>query len=142
MYCLTYVNNFGCVLNELYLWSDISSEHPIFIKTVASLTNKNLPKDLLDKLSEITKVFSNLKIKSEELRKSMPYNYMNFNYMLQLRKLVDSFLVNDKYVFNVLDEVKKYDKDDKVWQTLLEHITHEQRFMYELFTKIRMQLTL
>lgn len=141
MYCYTYVNNISCVLNELSLWSDISSEHPIFIQTVAKLTNKNLPKPVLEKLDEVNKRFSELKSKIEETRRMMRLNpYMSYGVIMQIKALVDKFLVNDKFAISVIEEVKKYGREDKVWQTLLEHITEEQTFMYELFMKIRRQL--
>lgn len=141
MYCYTYVNNISCVLNELSLWSDISSEHPIFIQTVAKLTNKNLPKSVLEKLDEVNKRFSELKNRTKEVSGMMPLNpYMSYGVIMQLRALVERFLANDRFALSVIEEVKKYGKEDKVWQTLLEHITEEQTFMYELFMKIRMQL--
>ncbi|CCJ32695.1 hypothetical protein [Caloramator sp. Dgby_cultured_2] len=37
----------------------------------------------------------------------------------------------------LLPEIKQYGKDDAVWQELLEHITHEQRYMFELFTNFK-----
>ncbi|MBU5485783.1 DUF2935 domain-containing protein [Clostridium sp. MSJ-11] len=137
MYCYTLVNNLNCVFNELILWSDISSEHPIFIKTLGELTKKDLPKDIVNQLMHINKVFSQLKTKVEELKKRgcpIPYAVM------ELKKLINEFCMHDAHFLSLLEEVKKYGKKDKVWQTLLEHITHEQKFMYELMGNINMQL--
>lgn len=131
------VNNLNCVFNELILWSDISSEHPIFIKTVADLTKKNLPQELVNELMHINKVFSNLKTKAENLRRgsnSMP------NMVMGLRSLINEFCMHDMHFLNLLDRIKEFGKEDKVWQTLLNHITHEQRFMYELMGNMLMQL--
>lgn len=141
MYCYTQVNNLVCVFNELELWSSISSEHPIFIKTVGGLTNKNLPPNIIDKLLYINKIFTDLENQTLTFKKSMvPNPQMHYQYIKQLRTLVDVFLKNDEYVFTVLPEVKQYGLEDKTWQALLEHITHEQRFMYNLFTDLRDQL--
>jgi hypothetical protein len=141
LYCYTYLNNFSCVLNELLLWSDISSEHPIFIKTVAELTKKNLPEEVLDKLMEVNKMFSELKGKTEELKKQMHFNpYNPYNYLTQIKIMVKEFLMHDRYALQVIDMVKRYGQEDKVWQTLLEHITEEQEFMYKLFNDLDGQL--
>jgi predicted Zn-ribbon and HTH transcriptional regulator len=128
------------VLNELSLWSEISSEHPIFIKTVAELTNKNLTNELIEKLNHINVTFENIKKKTKELENLMPFTYMNYGYVVQVRMLIDRFLKEDMFVLTTLDEVKEVGQEDKVWQTLLEHITEEQRFMYETFSKIKRQL--
>lgn len=141
MYCFAYLNNFNCVINELMLWSDISSEHPIFIKTVADLTHKNLPEDVLDKLGEVNKIFSDLKGKTENLKKQMHFNPNNqYNYLTQIKMLVKEFLIHDKHALEIITIVKEYGREDKVWQTLLEHITEEQQFMYQVFWDLDNQL--
>ena len=138
MYCFTYASNFKCIENELILWSDISSEHPTFIKTVAKLTKKRLSESTVNKLTEVTKRFSELNRQVKALSSHPQTNY--YNMYKELERLVNQFLIDDKYVLGVLPEVKAYGKDDKVWQTLLEHITHEQNFMYELFSNLQRQL--
>ncbi|GAA0726982.1 hypothetical protein GCM10008905_24080 [Clostridium malenominatum] len=137
MYCYTLVNNLNCVFNELILWSDISSEHPIFIKTVADLTKKNLSTEIVNELMHINKVFSELKAKAEKLKRgSNPMPYM----VMGLRQLINEFCMHDMHFLSLLDKVKEYGKEDKIWQTLLEHITHEQRFMYELMGDLMTQI--
>jgi hypothetical protein len=141
LYCFTYLGNFSCVINELVLWSDVSSEHPIFIKTVAELTQKNLPEEVLSNLKEVNKIFSELKGKAEELKKQMHFNpYNPYNYLPQIKVLVKEFMLHDRFALQVIDMVKRYGKEDKVWQTLLEHITEEQEFMYKVFTDLNNQL--
>lgn len=137
MYCFTYANNFNCIFNELLLWSEISSEHPIFIKTVASLTKKNLSKETLDKLDGINKMFSDLNSKVKTVMKK-PYLSYPIAYN-EITKLINEFLLHDNHFLKLLPEVKAYGKEDKVWQELLAHITHEQKFMYELFNNLKMQ---
>lgn len=138
MYYFTYANNYECILRELSLWTEISSEHPIFIKTVAKLTNKNLSQDTINKLSEVSKVFSDLNEKVNMLNNEHIFNFQMFH--MELKKLLNEFLINDNYVLKLLPEVKKYGKEDKVWQELLNHITHEQKFMYGLFYNLISQL--
>jgi hypothetical protein len=141
LYCFTYVNNFACVVGELSLWSDISNEHPVFVKTVADLSNKNLPQEVVDKLMTVKKMFEELEDKAEALKKQMHFNPNNpYASLTQIKELVKEFLLRDKRAIQVYDEVKQYGKEDQVWQTLLEHITEEQEFMYKLFTDITTQL--
>jgi hypothetical protein len=46
----------------------------------------------------------------------------------------------DRRAIQLYPQLRAYGKEDKVFQTLLEHIEHEQRFMYETFTNIRSQI--
>lgn len=139
MYCFTYINSFQCVINELILWSDISSEHPIFIKTVAQLSHKKLSKGTLEKLMEVNKKFTEVKEKTLEVKKKIT-PYMELHQIPDVRGLVKEFLLSDEYFLSILPEVKQYGKDDKTFQTLLEHITDEQKFMYEIMTDLKVQL--
>lgn len=137
-YCYTYANNYKCILRELTLWSDISSDHPIFIKTVAKLTNKNLPKNIINRLNEVSKEFSALNEKVNALNKEHNFNIQALH--IDVKKLINEFLLKDRKFLELLPEVKSYGKEDEVWQELLNHITHEQRFMFELFTNLISQL--
>jgi hypothetical protein len=127
------------VFNELVLWSDISSEHPIFIKTVAELTNKKLPKETVDKLLEVNKIFTSIKETSLSVKKKIT-PYMQLKEIPEVRKLIQEFLKHDEHFLTVLSEVRQFGKEDKVWQTLLEHITEEQKFMFEIMTDLKVQL--
>ncbi|KOA21281.1 hypothetical protein CLHOM_04110 [Clostridium homopropionicum DSM 5847] len=140
MYCYTYVSGINCVINELLLWTEISSEHPIFIQTVAKLTNKDLPKNIIDNLNNVNKIFKDLNEETKELRNRSAFNFMNFYYVQQVKRTVYEFLRRDEYFLRVLMEVKAYGTEDKVWQTLLEHIIEEQTFMYTTFNQIINQL--
>ena len=140
MYCFTYVSGINCVISELLLWTEISSEHPIFIQTVAKLTNKDLPKNIIDNLNNVNKIFKDLNEEAKELRNEAALNIMNFYYVQQVKRIVNEFLRRDEYFLRVLKEVKAYGTEDKVWQTLLEHIIEEQTFMYNTFHQIINQL--
>jgi hypothetical protein len=141
LYCFTYINNLTCVLNELMLWSDISSEHPIFIKTVGGLTSKNLPAELVENLLEVNRMFTDLKQKTMEvIRKIRSNPYMYLNHIGEVRNLVKEFLSHDMHFLELLPEIRQIEKEDMVWQTLLEHITEEQKFMYEIMTDLKIQL--
>ena len=143
MYCFTYVNGLTCVLNELMLWSEISNEHPVFIKTVAQLTGKGLSQSTVNKLDAVSEMFAEVMRKTAGLRQEIsqyPYNYPSYHYYSMTRELVDEFLLHDRHFFEVLPEVRGYGMNDASWQQLLEHITKEQTFMYELFTDIRRQM--
>lgn len=140
MYCFTCVSGINCVISELLLWTEISSEHPIFIQTVAKLTNKDLPKNIIDNLNNVNKIFKDLNEETKELRNEAASKFMDFYYVQQVKRIVNEFLRRDEYFLRVLKEVKAYGTEDKVWQTLLEHITEEQRFMYNTFHQIINQL--
>lgn len=141
MYCFTYVNNLNCIANELILWSDISSEHPIFITTVAQLTNKNLPLEMVEELNEINRIFSALKERAEALRERIGRNpYPSPQHSMEIRDLINRFLIHDRHFLEVLTRVRQIGKEDPVWQTLLEHISEEQTFMYETFCNIMQQV--
>lgn len=141
MYCFIYANNINCILNELMLWTEITSEHPIFIITVAKLTNKNLSQDIVNGLMDINKKFSILNDKTNDMKKSIMMNpYTPHMFSRDIRELVSTFLIYDKQVLNFIPEIMQIGKDDKAWQELLEHIDHEQTFMYEAFTNILAQV--
>lgn len=135
MYCFTCVNGLNCVINELILWSDISSEHPTFIKTVAGLTNKNLPLDIVSGLDEMSRNFSNIKNDAMRMRRAVQASPTPMAAgMPGLLELINRFLTYDKNALETISNTKQVGKEDKVWQTLLEHISDEQTFMYETFS--------
>lgn len=141
MYCFTCINGINCVLNELMLWTDISSEHPIFVKTVAELTKKNLPQSVVNELMQLNKSFTELNKRVKSLQGMMEQNpNLQQQYVRQLLRLVDEFLALDRRAIGLYPQIRAYGKEDKVFQTLLQHIEHEQRFMYETFTNIRSQI--
>ena len=139
--CYTLATNLNCVFYELLLWTDISSEHPIFIETVAKLTDKKLPKKLLDGLKKVNSDFSKLNKKTEDLKKRcFSHGPANPYVIMEIKKIIHEFFQYDMYFLNLLCNIMEYGKEDKVWQTLLHHIHHEQKFMYQLFTQLYRQL--
>lgn len=141
MYCFTCINGINCVLNELMLWTDISSEHPIFVKTVAELSKKNLPPSIVNELMQLNRAFTDLNKRAKSLQGMMAQNpNLMRQYIMQLDRLINEFIVLDRRAIQVYPQVSAYGKDDKTFQTLLNHIEHEQRFMLETFNNIRTQL--
>ncbi|KRQ87648.1 hypothetical protein ABG79_00449 [Caloramator mitchellensis] len=134
MYCKCYFNNLCCVINEIILWSEISSEHPVFIKTVAALTNKNLSQSIVNRLNEVSNMFKPINERARDLKAACRQTSLIY---LDVKKLIEEFLLHDGHFLMLIPDVKQYGKDDMVWQELLEHITHEQRFMFELFTNFQ-----
>lgn len=137
MYCYTMANNLGCILTELRLWSNTSKEHPTFILTIADLTNKDLSRDLEDDLRKLHDQFEMIEDKTMELQKNIHNCYMVYN---QIPALIKKFLRYNHRFLRVLDQLQRYGKEDKVWQTLLEHIEDEQRYMEKTFKDILYQL--
>lgn len=138
MYCPIYATGLNCLVNELLLWSDISSDHPIFIKTVASLTNKNLSNEIIEGLNNVNKRFSNLHMRVKEFKERNQPRPMP-GHIMELKRLMQEFLVHDRYFLSLIPKIQVYGKEDKVWQELLNHIHHEQNFMFELFSDMTKQ---
>jgi hypothetical protein len=88
---------------------------------------------------EVNKRFAEVKEKTLEIKKKIT-PYMEIHQIPDVRGLVQEFLRCDEYFLSILPEVKQHGKDDKTFQTLLEHITDEQKFMYEIMTDLKVQL--
>jgi hypothetical protein len=141
MYCFTYASSYDCIFNELLLWSEISSEHPIFIKTVAELSGKNLPQDIEKSLMNVNRDFSEFKEKVLQTRELLVFNrYYRNDVGTEIKRLITEFIIMDENFLNLLSKVKTIAPEDKVWQTLLEHITEEQTFMKNLFEDLKLQV--
>jgi len=147
MFCYTVVSGINCVLQELIMWSDISSEHPIFIETVAQLTNKNLSSELVSDLNKVREQFVKIKKDTQSVinemvlpKMAMQSMHMQPMFVGSARRLIEQFVNADRMFLNVLMKVRQYGKEDKVWQTLLSHITHEQEYMLRLMEVLRSQL--
>jgi len=141
MYCYTYINQFACVFNELQLWSHISSEHPSFLKTVATLSKVNLPKNTEDKLDDIAQMFSGLYKNVENLRKSIDGNpNLYTQHIMEVKKLIDEFLLHDTHALSLYPQLLSFGTGNESWKALVNHIISEQSFMFQLFKDLRQQL--
>lgn len=142
MYCLAVVTGINCVINELNIWTEISSEHPIFLKTVAELTDKKLTEELVLGLNDINRRFSVL---NRRVRNLYRQNY-NFSYYvlpnskMRVIELCRRFLQLDREAIRLYEELEDVGREDRVWQTLIEHIIQEQKYMYRLFDKLLEQI--
>jgi len=141
MYCYTYLNQFPCTFNELQLWARISSEHTEFLKTVASLSNVNLPTSTVYNLDEIHKMFSGLYNKVISFKKnvdSSPYLYTQ--HVNGIKILIDEFIFHDTHAVIFYPHLLTIGTENKTWRELVKHIISEQTFMLELFRDLRQQL--
>ncbi len=132
MYCYTYANEFTCIYNELHLWTHVSSDHPIFLKTVASLSKIRLPKAVEDKLQHTHEIFMQLHHQAVNLK--------NNPNPAAVRRLIDEFLRADSDVINFYPQLLNFGKGNAAWRELVNHITDEQKFMYELMRNLRRQV--
>lgn len=142
MYCFAVVTGIKCVINELYMWTDISSEHPVFLKTVAELTDKSLTEEMVLRLDNMSKKFEEL---NKRVRHFYRQNYDEVHYTSPAvrRRAIDlckQFMQLDREVLRLYDELKNIGLDDKIWQTLVEHIIHEQKYMFRLFHMLLNQI--
>lgn len=141
MYCYTYINQFACIFNELQLWTHISSDHPSFLKTVATLSNVNLPKDMEDKLDDIHKMFSSLYNNVMYLKKSVDVSHALYTqHIIDIKKLIDEFILHDTHALNLYPELLAFGLENNAWKELVKHIINEQTFMLELFNDLKQQL--
>jgi hypothetical protein len=141
MYCHTYVNQFSCIFNELQLWSHISSDHPIFFKTVANLSKINLPKATVETLDEVNKEFSKLHTDIINLKKVVSSNPAQYRqHISAVKKIMDEFLHHDAFVLSFYPQLLKFGKENSAWQELVKHIISEQEFMLELIRDLRQQV--
>ena len=141
VYCHTYLSRFSCVFNELQLWSHISSEHPIFLTNVASLTKVNLPKTVVDKLDEAHKRFLAVYNNAVYLKKVIDGNpYLYYRKTVAIKKAINDFIINDTMVLSFYPQLLEYGTHNQAWQELVKHIISEQNFMLELFKDLRQQI--
>ncbi|MPN63789.1 hypothetical protein SDC9_211555 [bioreactor metagenome] len=124
------------------MWTEISSEHPIFLKTVAELTNKNLMEETVSRLDDIHNEFAELNKRVKNFYRPN-YNTAQYIFPGARRKAIElcwQFLRLDREALRLYDELKNEGLEDKVWQTLVEHIIHEQKYMYRLFRMLLDQI--
>lgn len=141
MYCYTYANEFTCIFNELQLWTHISSEHPMFIKTVASLSKVNLPKGIVTRLDDIHKAFLGLYNNIIYLKKAVNGNPNLYkNNIVAIRRVIDEFIILDTEVLAFYPKLIRLVPENKVFDELVKHIMSEQSFMLELFKNLRQQI--
>ena len=125
------------------MWTDISSEHPIFLKTVAELTNKNLPSEIVLRLDNMNRAFSalNRRVKTFYGQHNVTTHYISPISKKVTMDFCNRFLQLDKEMISLLSDLKKFGTEDKIWQALVEHITHEQKYMYRLFSSLLSQIS-
>lgn len=141
MYCYTVASGLGCVLQELLLWSNTSKEHQTFILTIADLTNKNLSPEIEDQLTKLHEKFEEIEDQTKryykEVKKCWPHPHPLY---YQVGKTINMFLHYNCEFLNTLQILKTYGEEDQVWQTLLEHIEDEQKYMGRLLNNLLHQL--
>lgn len=137
---LKHTSSIKCIIEELILWSEISSEHPIFIKTLCNLTNKDLPEILNNNLTDTQKIFLDLVKKSRNLKQEEVNPQLFVSSIVEIRNIIDVFLFNNRSFIEILLEIKQYEEEDSVWKELLCHIEHEQKFMQELFSNMKLEI--
>ncbi|PKM94657.1 MAG: hypothetical protein CVU84_09065 [Firmicutes bacterium HGW-Firmicutes-1] len=141
MYCYTFVNEFSCIFNELQLWSHISSDHPNFLKIVASLSNVKLPKEAVATLDDLHKTFHGLYTYVKRLKKHILGNPdLNDKDIRAVKKTIHDFLLYDSQALCFYPELLEFGEENKAWQELVKHIIDEQLFMLDLFKDLRQQI--
>lgn len=141
MYCYTYANQFICIFNELQLWTHISSDHPNFLKTVATLSRVDLPKVTVDKLDSIHRMFLELNKKVVYLKRNVDNNpNLYAQHIIDTTRLIDEFILYDNRAISFYPQLLMFGKENMAWQELVKHIIDEQTFMLELMKDLRQQI--
>ncbi|GAB6182172.1 hypothetical protein JCM14036_34910 [Desulfotomaculum defluvii] len=145
MFCYTYLSNVECGLRELIMWSEISSEHPIFLTNVAQCLNITLPPNIVAGLERVRQCFMSINQQARQLLGSSPQYRNNpmHNYTLaqQTANLMQQFLHYDQEFIGILQQLQTLGPNQPVWQTLVHHIEQEQTYMYRLIANLLQQLS-
>lgn len=144
MFCYTYLSNIECGLRELAMWSEISSEHPIFLQNVARCLNINLDPAIEAALNRLNQCFTAINQQAQRLLFSATQHRFNASYgdplSQQTAALMQQFLQYDQEFLAVLQQLMSCGQDQPVWQTLVHHIQMEQNYMYRLISALCQQI--
>ena len=142
MFCYTYLSTLECGLRELILWSEISSQHPIFFINVAQCLNINLAAPIEADLNRMSCCFVAVNNEARRLLGLAATQRNNIDYALAqaASQLMQQFLQYDQEFLSIIQQLKAYGQNQPVWQTLVGHIEHEQIYMYRLITTLRQQI--
>lgn len=144
MFCYTYLTNIECGLRELTMWSEISSEHPIFLQNVARCLNINLDQAIAAALNRLNQCFTAINQQAQRLLFAANQHRYDASYgnplSQQTAALMQQFLQYDQEFWVVLQQLMTYGPDQQVWQTLVHHILMEQNYMYCLISALCQQI--
>lgn len=143
MFCYTIINSLNCVLRELNLWIEISSEHHTFLLKIAEFTGLKIDKNLEKNIKKSEQDFDELNKAVKRTMIQFPSGFALVTAMEEIRQIIDlltDFLEIDKNFLSILDELKEIGNREKVWQALVGQITDEQKYMFSLFTNLLNQL--
>lgn len=143
MYCYTYLTGLECGLRELALWSEISSEHPIFLQSVAGCLNLPLSPSIVAGLNRINQCMKAVNQEALRLLSMAGYHrdkMMHSPLVQETARLMQQFLQYDQEFLGILQQLKMIGRDQPVWQMLVTHIEQEQIYMYNLIYTLMQQL--
>ncbi|AGL01081.1 DUF2935 domain-containing protein [Desulfoscipio gibsoniae] len=141
MYCYTYLPSLECGLRELILWSEISSQHPVFFINVAQCLNLNLTPQIVADLNRMKNCFNSINNEARPLLSLLTYqNHIDYSLAHSTSQLMQQFLHYDQELLAFIQHLKAYGQNQPVWQTLVSHIENEQIYMYRLISTLREQI--
>ena len=144
MFCYTYLTNIECGLRELSMWSEISSEHPLFLQNVANCLNIALDPAIVAGLNRMNQCFAAVHQQAQRLLYTAGQDRYNMTVSdplsQQTAALMQQFLQYDQEFLAILRQLRAYGPNQPVWQTLVEHIQHEQTYMYNLIAALCQQI--
>lgn len=143
VYCYTIINNLNCVLTELDFWSKASKEHHTFILKFADCRNIRLSHDLITEIKKSRQCFKELNEEINDIIAECEKGALQNYYQKLVREIIhllQKFIKCDKKFIAILKELQTISKRDDIWQTLIEHIIHEQKYSFRLMKNFKKQL--
>jgi hypothetical protein len=141
LFCYTLANSIECVLRELIMWSEISSEHPVVLFNIARFSRIKLGQRAIELLKKANQEFVSIMNTTRDILEQVKGTKEKPQLVTQrLIKCIGDFLRADSDFINTLIGLKEYGNGDDLWITIVEHIEEEQRYMHRLMETLMVQV--
>lgn len=126
------------LLNELILWTNLSKEHPVFIKEISLYQEIDIDNNLKELLNKSFKDFNIIRKKLMDIK-----NYYNFysqsivnkqHLLLDISIILKDLLRVNMEFLEALKLLEKLPSRDNSWGAFINHITIEQRQLLQIST--------
>lgn len=127
------------IVDQIIFWTEISKEHPIVVNRFAQLSNIDLPRSIVAENMRFSQRFEDIQNQAKSLKNMFDgqdddnWNGHSQRGMNQeLSRLVRRFLMTDRQWIGLLNENKRYGRNDTIFVTLMEHMIDEQTYAYNV----------
>ena len=134
MYCYSIAANASCVLKELSSWTQISSEHALFVKKLSDLTKTKL---LMEEEQNLRLTYMQFTCLSKQVKRCQREltNFPVISYPHTLRyavPMLKRFLKLNSSAIKLYERIRACAPADKDFLRFVKHIEEEHRYMYRL----------